>query len=112
VKGENDIINLEMKKEAILYERIEDKKVKCDVCQRRCVIPDGKTGWCRTRVNDGGILYSLIYGEVSSTSINPIEKNLYSISILEANGYPSEVSDVISGAPDARTGISHTGWKG
>lgn len=63
-----------MKKEAILYEKLLDKKVKCNVCQRRCVIPDGKTGWCMTRVNDGGILHSLIYGEVSFISINPIEK--------------------------------------
>lgn len=31
-------------------------------------------GWCRTRVNEGGRLYSTIYGEVSSLSINPIEK--------------------------------------
>jgi pyruvate formate lyase activating enzyme len=63
-----------MKKEAFLYEIISDKKVKCNVCQRRCVIPEGKSGWCMTRVNDGDTLYSLIYGEVSSVSINPIEK--------------------------------------
>ncbi len=63
-----------MKKEAILYEKLGDKKVRCNVCQRRCVTPEGKTGWCMTRLNDGGTLYSLIYGEVSSISINPIEK--------------------------------------
>lgn len=63
-----------MKKEAILYEKLKDKKVRCNVCQRRCVTPEGKTGWCMTRLNDGGTLYSLIYGEVSSISINPIEK--------------------------------------
>ncbi len=63
-----------MKKEAVLYEKLEDKEVKCNVCQRRCVIPEGKTGWCMTRLNDRGALYSLIYGEVSSISINPIEK--------------------------------------
>jgi pyruvate formate lyase activating enzyme len=63
-----------MKKEAILYEKLEATKVRCNICQRRCVIPDGKSGWCMTRVNEGGTLYSLIYGEVSSISINPIEK--------------------------------------
>ena len=40
----------------------------------RCVIHEGKSGWCRTRINQGGKLFSLIYGEVSSISINPIEK--------------------------------------
>lgn len=63
-----------MKKEAVLYEKLEDKKVRCNVCQRRCDIPEGKTGWCMTRLNEKGTLYSLIYGEVSSISINPIEK--------------------------------------
>jgi pyruvate formate lyase activating enzyme len=63
-----------MKKETILYERLDDNTVQCGVCQRRCVIPESRSGWCRTRVNEGGVLYSLIYGEVSSLSVNPIEK--------------------------------------
>jgi len=63
-----------MKREAVLFEDLGGKKVRCHVCQRRCTIPEGKTGWCATRVNDKGILYSSIYGEVSSLSVNPIEK--------------------------------------
>jgi pyruvate formate lyase activating enzyme len=63
-----------MKKEAYLYDRPEKGKVVCLTCQRRCVISEGKKGWCRTRINEGGRLYSLIYGEISSLSINPIEK--------------------------------------
>lgn len=63
-----------MKKEAYLYERLDEGKVLCNTCQRRCVISEGKRGWCRTRINGGGKLYTLIYGEVSSLSINPIEK--------------------------------------
>jgi pyruvate formate lyase activating enzyme len=63
-----------MKREAVLFEELGGEKVRCRVCQRRCTIPDGKTGWCGTRLNDKGTLYSSIYGEVSSISINPIEK--------------------------------------
>jgi pyruvate formate lyase activating enzyme len=63
-----------MKKEAYLYDRLSTGEVTCRTCQRRCVIPEGKTGWCSTRINEGGRLYSLIYGEVSSLSVNPIEK--------------------------------------
>lgn len=63
-----------MKKEALLYDKLPGGEVQCRTCQRRCTIPPGKTGWCRTRVNEEGVLYSLIYGEVSSLSINPIEK--------------------------------------
>jgi pyruvate formate lyase activating enzyme len=60
--------------EARLYERLESGAVRCATCQRRCVIRPGRAGWCRTRRNEEGRLFSLIYGEVSSVSINPIEK--------------------------------------
>lgn len=57
-----------------MYNKLDEGKVMCLTCQRRCVISEGKKGWCQTRINEGGKLYSLIYGEVSSLSINPIEK--------------------------------------
>lgn len=63
-----------MKKEAILYERHSTGAVTCGICQRRCVVPIDKAGWCQTRINEQGKLYSQIYGEVSSLSVNPIEK--------------------------------------
>jgi pyruvate formate lyase activating enzyme len=63
-----------MEKEAYLSRTLEENKARCLVCQRKCVIPDGRKGWCSTRINRGGKLFSLIYGEVSSFSINPIEK--------------------------------------
>jgi pyruvate formate lyase activating enzyme len=66
-----------MKKETILYETLDKDKVRCGVCQRKCVIPLSHTGWCRTRINQGGRLYSLIYGEVSSLIHQPIEKPVF-----------------------------------
>jgi pyruvate-formate lyase-activating enzyme len=38
------------------------------------VIPEGSAGVCMTKENQKGILYSIAYGDVSSHSINPIEK--------------------------------------
>ena len=49
-------------------------KVRCLTCERRCLLADGQVGWCRTRENRAGTLYTLIYGAVSSLSCNPIEK--------------------------------------
>jgi len=51
-----------------------DGKVRCLICERRCLLVEGGQGWCRTRVNRGGTLYTLTYGAVSSLSANPIEK--------------------------------------
>jgi len=61
-------------RETILYETLPDKKVQCHVCQRRCVIKDGERGYCLTRENQEGKLYSLIYGRISSLMVSPIEK--------------------------------------
>jgi pyruvate formate lyase activating enzyme len=49
-------------------------KVGCLACERRCLLVEGGQGWCRTRVNRDGILYTLAYGAVSSLAANPIEK--------------------------------------
>jgi pyruvate formate lyase activating enzyme len=38
------------------------------------VIPEGKTGYCTTRKNEGGILKSLVYAQLVSMNIDPIEK--------------------------------------
>jgi len=58
---------------ALLQEKLNGK-VRCLTCERRCEVMDGGLGWCRTRQNEGGTLYTLIYGNVSSLSANPIEK--------------------------------------
>jgi len=62
---------------ALLQETAGDPgrgRVRCLTCERRCVIPPGEVGWCRTRQNQGGSLVTLTYGAISSLSANPIEK--------------------------------------
>ncbi len=59
---------------ALLFEELPHGQVRCHTCLRRCVIPPGGRGWCHTRENRDGVLYSLIYGRVASLSLNPIEK--------------------------------------
>jgi pyruvate formate lyase activating enzyme len=59
--------------EALLWERAGDA-IHCLTCERRCLLANGQVGWCRTRQNRDGTLYTLIYGAVSSLSCNPIEK--------------------------------------
>lgn len=61
-------------KQALLYQKLKNKKVRCRVCLQRCLIAPGTTGFCLTRLNKNGKLYSLIYGIVSATEVDPIEK--------------------------------------
>ena len=60
-------------RESLLYERA-DTKIRCNVCECRCLLTPGGFGWCRTRQHRGGKLLTLIYGAVSSLAANPIEK--------------------------------------
>jgi len=62
-----------MVKEAMLYDKLSGRRVCCHICQRECIIEDKQTGFCKTRQNRGGRLYTLIYGEVSTWRRAPIE---------------------------------------
>lgn len=61
-------------KEAMLYEKIGDKKVQCNLCAHQCKINEGKKGICLVRENRDGILYTLVYGRTISQHVDPIEK--------------------------------------
>jgi pyruvate formate lyase activating enzyme len=58
--------------ESYLYERSEDR-TRCGVCERRCNIPIGSSGFCHTRKNIDGRLYSIVYGDLSACESRPIE---------------------------------------
>jgi len=61
-------------KEAVLWQGEVGRKVRCKLCSHRCLIGDGKTGFCRVRKNLDGTLYSLNYDKVISANPDPIEK--------------------------------------
>jgi pyruvate formate lyase activating enzyme len=60
--------------EAMLYEKIEDNKTRCNLCSRRCLIQEGLTGFCRVRKNVSGKLYSLNYAKACAANVDPIGK--------------------------------------
>jgi len=59
---------------AQLFKKLPDERVQCNLCERRCKIKPNTTGFCKVRKNIGGELHTLVYGDVSSISANPIEK--------------------------------------
>jgi len=61
-------------KEALLYKKLKDGRVHCALCAHRCIIEPGERGICAVRENRGGTLYTLVYGKVISSHVDPIEK--------------------------------------
>ncbi|MFH1173373.1 MAG: AmmeMemoRadiSam system radical SAM enzyme [bacterium] len=60
--------------EAILYKKLEQNRVQCQVCNHRCIIAEGRRGICQVRENQAGKLYSLVYGRAITEQVDPIEK--------------------------------------
>ena len=61
-------------KKAMFYQKLDENKVRCDLCNHRCIISEGKRGLCKVRENKSGSLYSLVYGKIIESNIDPIEK--------------------------------------
>lgn len=61
-------------REGVLQEKLPRGKARCLTCARRCVLAPGKKGFCQTRENRGGKIFTLVYGLLSSVSANPMEK--------------------------------------
>lgn len=63
-----------MIRDAMLWESIDDQRVHCFACAHECKIKKWDSGICHVRQNLDGKLATLIYAEVSSMNVDPIEK--------------------------------------
>ena len=61
-------------KESYIYKSLKDSKVRCDLCNHRCIVAEGDTGKCSVRKNISGKLYSLVYEKFIAKNVDPIEK--------------------------------------
>ncbi|MDI6849512.1 MAG: AmmeMemoRadiSam system radical SAM enzyme [Candidatus Saccharicenans sp.] len=60
--------------EARYYRKLPDREIKCDLCPRFCRLGDKERGFCGVRENQDGRYYTLVYGQVASLNVDPIEK--------------------------------------
>lgn len=67
-------MNSKFIKKAKYQRKIDDNFSQCLTCERRCKIGNGKTGFCNTRINKEGEIYTIVYGLIPAISFNPIEK--------------------------------------
>ncbi|MCB0322550.1 MAG: AmmeMemoRadiSam system radical SAM enzyme [Bdellovibrionales bacterium] len=54
--------------------RKEEDRIVCDLCPRRCRLPEGARGFCFVRRNEGGQMQLSTYGKSTGFCIDPIEK--------------------------------------
>ena len=60
-------------KEGELWERLDEKRIRCYACGHCCPIPEGHAGVCKVRFNRGGKLL-VPWGYVGGVQCDPIEK--------------------------------------
>jgi pyruvate formate lyase activating enzyme len=70
------VFNLELPniREGKYQKVIKENTSQCLNCERKCQINEGKLGFCGTRINLSGTIYSIVYGYIPAISVNPIEK--------------------------------------
>jgi pyruvate formate lyase activating enzyme len=61
-------------REARFYSRLDGERLKCETCPRECIISNEKYGFCRAYRNENGKLYNVLYEEIASLALDPIEK--------------------------------------
>lgn len=61
-------------KEAMYYKKLKNKIVQCQLCPHFCAINPGERGRCHARENKNGKLISLVYSNLCSVALDPIEK--------------------------------------
>ncbi len=63
-----------MDKEGLWQESLPEKKVRCLLCPRHCVLSPGQRGFCFGRINREGKLFLNVYGKSTGFAIDPVEK--------------------------------------
>lgn len=53
---------------------IASNVVECNLCPKKCIIENSKTGDCKVRINVQGFLKTLNYAKLTAIAVDPIEK--------------------------------------
>jgi len=61
-------------REALHYEKLEHKQIRCKLCPRECVIDDLERGYCGVRENRDGTYYTLVHSRPCTYHADPVEK--------------------------------------
>jgi pyruvate formate lyase activating enzyme len=56
------------------WHRLDDGRIRCDVCPRACSLHEGQRGLCFVRKREGDAIVLTTYGRSSGFCVDPIEK--------------------------------------
>ncbi len=56
------------------WHRLEDGRIQCDLCPRRCKLKEGQRAFCFVRQREGDRIVLTTYGKSTGFCIDPIEK--------------------------------------
>jgi pyruvate formate lyase activating enzyme len=60
--------------EAKYYDKLENLRVRCQLCPRKCEVADQERGYCGVRENHEGIYHTLTHSRPCAVHKDPIEK--------------------------------------
>jgi pyruvate formate lyase activating enzyme len=63
-----------MSNHKVIFWQNKDDKLQCRVCPHNCILKEDQYGVCKVRKNENNEIVAINYGEVTSASIDPIEK--------------------------------------
>ncbi len=61
-------------REAQFYKKLEEQRVECLLCPRKCIVADLERGACGVRENRGGKYFTLVHSRPCAIHTDPIEK--------------------------------------
>jgi pyruvate formate lyase activating enzyme len=56
------------------WHRLDDGRIRCDLCPRDCTLQEGQRGWCYVRMRENDRMVLATYGRSSGFCLDPIEK--------------------------------------
>lgn len=61
-------------KESMYYKKLENLRIECEICPRKCSVADLERGYCGNKENRNGKYYTLVYSRPCAVHVDPIEK--------------------------------------
>jgi len=61
-------------KKARHFTPLAEKRIRCELCPRKCEVADRERGYCGVRENREGTYWTLVWGRACSLNLDPIEK--------------------------------------